>query len=222
MPAAHPITCLFPDADQVFVADQAWLERNLIPLAVIDLHRIDPRLEGTLPLVAPYEPEECTIGDDTEPYHTELCRSNWLGFTLESGRLRFLAEPGYFIRTNPNDDEDDMIASIQEDLEDIIEGIDAGYQEARENTGAHADMLAAFAEASQFGGLASWGNWANDDHVGEVEGDGDKPGHAPLRRDGTPYTHIASYQAAGLIGHYMDCRCFLDPQTATVLLTFDW
>lgn len=87
---------VYPEAGDVFVIDDLGLGRYLHPLLTVDLALIDPSWDGQVHLLSPVEPHSGTLGEDADEHWTELVRENWLAFSLEDGRYRFLASPDYF------------------------------------------------------------------------------------------------------------------------------
>ncbi|MCK9799556.1 hypothetical protein M1B34_18050 [Pseudomonas sp. MAFF 302030] len=88
----------FPEASEVFVADQQELARHLHPLLSVDASRINPQWSGHLHLLSPLEPDEGLVGELTEDWflHSDLVKTNWIGFKLEDGRYRLCGDPRYF------------------------------------------------------------------------------------------------------------------------------
>ena len=55
----------YPDAQEVFVADQQELAEHLLPLLSIDANLINPGWSGRLHLLSPIEPDEGLVGELT-------------------------------------------------------------------------------------------------------------------------------------------------------------
>lgn len=89
---------LYPEARNIFVPEQAWLGKHLLPCFSLDLAALNPQWAGIqVHMLVPCEPEEGYIGETTEAAHTQFCASNWLAFHLdEQNRYRFLAAEDYF------------------------------------------------------------------------------------------------------------------------------
>ena len=53
---------------------------------------------GDIPIVAPIEPMpgEGLVGEQTEEYHNYLCRTNWIGYQLTDGKLKYAGDWNFF------------------------------------------------------------------------------------------------------------------------------
>lgn len=87
---------VYPEADAVFVPEDRALARYLHPILTIDLALVDPAWDGHAHLLSPVEPYDGMLGEDADEHWTDLVRENWLAFSIEDGRYRFLASPDYF------------------------------------------------------------------------------------------------------------------------------
>lgn len=87
----------FPQAEDIFVAEQPWLKEHFLPLVSIDLAVLNPDWAGqTLHMVSPIEPYEGYIGDGTEQHHNEYTAPNWLAFRLtDDNRYEFWATKAF-------------------------------------------------------------------------------------------------------------------------------
>ena len=94
----------FPQAEDIFVAEQSWLKEHFLPLVSIDLAVLNPDWAGQiLHMVSPIEPYEGYIGDGTEQHHNEYTAPNWLAFRLtDDNRYEFLGNEGFFERSPIN------------------------------------------------------------------------------------------------------------------------
>ena len=84
----------FPKAEDIFVKEQPWLKNHFLPLMSIDLAEINPEWAGQkVYMLAPFEPYEGYIGDNTTEYHNEYTAPNWLAFRLtDDNKFEFLGK----------------------------------------------------------------------------------------------------------------------------------
>lgn len=219
----------FPDSESIFVLDQQDLAKHLLPLFTIDLHTVNPDWVGDLYMLSPLEPYEGLVGDLTESMgvHTELVRTNWIGFTIERGRYRLCGDSRFFFLHEDNDLLPEPVQGIRDELAHHYEDQIKAYQAAKEFFRAH-NTLARRDDSrvefvAQIGGQAA----ANANWVGLVDfpmvKDGTKNTVYPLSPSGHRFFHVASvpgwhYSSAGADMIIL----FYEPVEGIVLFTFDW
>ncbi|MFJ3367348.1 hypothetical protein [Pseudomonas sp. NPDC086251] len=227
----------FPSVEEVFVADQTELAKHLHPLFSIDISTLNPEWSGVLYMLSPLEPYECFVGELTEwdGYHSDLLKTNWIGFRVEQGRYRLCGDPRYFFLHEGNADLADPHPGARADLErhyaeqDIAFAATADWFK-RSGTLARLDWDAnnpvAFVEqlGGEVDGIANWVE-AVEFPMQIVELDADRGDSIvyPLSPAGNRFFHVASvpgwhYRTAGADLIVM----FYEPIEGLVLFTFDY
>ena len=220
----------FPEAADIFVADQPWLADHLLPLLSIDLGIFKPELAGTVVhMLCPIEPLEgwgC-IGEGTEAFHNQFTGLNWFACELTADkRYRFLGEEGYFRLSSSRDAlEPQELAHVQEMRE--------SYAKARAHHAQHGRLASFFWD----GGPTEWGYL---DHLGGEIWDGNWVGTGPIpeafaiehdwerekvtiTRDGKPFFLVGDVAAYNWCAAGADSiLLFYEPESRTTLFTFDW
>ena len=225
----QPGMTAFPEAANIFVADQPWLAEYLLPLLSIDLGVLKPDLAGTVVhLVNPIEPYEGCIGQGTEHFHNRFTGANWFALELTAdNRYRFLGDEGYF-RLSPKRD----FELEPEDLPHAVEMRDS-YAKARDYFRQHGRLAAYFdsgmpqeqAYLDHLGGEIWGGNWVDTEPIPEAFDivDDWEQEKVTITRDGKPFFlvgDVAGYNwcAAGADSILL----FYEPESRTALFTFDW
>ena len=229
---------VFPDARAIFAPEQEWLARHLHPLVSIDLGANEPEWSGWIHLLSPLEPCEGYVGDHTGAAHNACTRENWLAFRLDADdRYRFLGERGYFLLEHAVGDapvDADLHAEMQAHYAVQQASYEASIQRYRRYgvlTYPEADDPLTRSDwdngcvLQQLGGTTGYGNWTDCPTVPDafVMDTADPDNVFPRMRDGRPFRFIAStagypWQETGADGILL----FYEPESRTVLLTFDW
>ena len=233
----------FPEAADIFVADQPWLAEHLLPLLSIDLGLVRPELAGTVVhMLNPVEPVEGYIGDGTEAFHNAYTTRNWFAFSLtQDNRYRFLGQEGYFQRAPVHQG-----AFTQDDFEREHEAeMLASYARAKAHFAAQGVLARDFGYGDgpepmtyldALGGELSFSNWAVSPSVPSAFTWSDSDGHArypdrePLPNDGLEialegraFFQVATVAADSWCSSGADSiLLFYEPQSRTALFTFDW
>ncbi|GAA1257475.1 hypothetical protein GCM10009665_54800 [Kitasatospora nipponensis] len=225
---------VYPEAAEVFVADQPELARHLHPLVSIDLARVDPAWHGWIHLVSPLEPAEGYLGDHTPAFHGALQRANWLGFAMDGDqgdRYRLLGDLRYFVRATTPEELPEPWPGFREELAAHCERQERSYRAHREVFRREGRLLMldeddvpyshdAVALLEQLGGGAEPGNWA-DFELFRLEEDGEFV--RPVSAAGHPFRFVAAvpgwhYRRSGADWILL----FFEPVERLALLTFDW
>ena len=87
---------LFPEASDVFF-DQIEEHRHyLLPIATLDLSKINKNRDGFLHFVQPIEPYDGAVGSNTRQFHTYYCRKNWVAYSVRNGKYKLLCDFCFF------------------------------------------------------------------------------------------------------------------------------
>ena len=221
----------FPEAADIFVADQPWLAEHLLPLLSIDLGLVKPELAGTVVhMLCPVEPYECCIGQGTELFHNRFTGANWFALELTTdNRYRFLGDEGYF-RLSPKRD-------FELDPEELTHA--AEMRESHAKARAYHQVHGRLASYSRYGdgepeeqayldhlGGEIWrGNWVGTEPIPEafdIVNDWDQQ-QLTLTRDGKPFFLVADVAGYNWCAAGADAiLLFYEPESRTALFTFDW
>ncbi|WP_347900720.1 hypothetical protein [Pseudomonas purpurea] len=226
----------FPEASDVFVADQQELAQHMLALLSIDASSINPQWSGRLHLLSPVEPYEGLVGDLTENmgFDGELLKTNWIGFKLESGRYRLCGDPRYFFLHPDNKDLPEVHPGVRDELQQHYLTEHAAYQEARRSYRERGYLTWSaqggkrYTFFDELGGEAQgFANWVEtvkfpmdiipaDDHSGDYS-------VWPLSPAKRRFQHVLSVPAVhyGISGADMIVM-FYEPVDGLVLFTFDW
>jgi hypothetical protein len=227
----------FPEASEVFVADQQELARHLHPLLSVDASSINPQWSGHLHLLSPLEPDEGLVGELTEDWflHSDLVKTNWIGFKLEDGRYRLCGDPRYFFlhpdNTQLHEAEPRQVKKLQAHYAEQQASFEATRQHYREHghlvrTDWEDGRPLEFIE-SLGGDLDGRANWVETVefpmHIIEADDDSGDSQVWPLSPAGRRFQHVLSvpgwhYRSAGADAIVM----LYEPEEGLVLLTFDW
>ena len=229
----------FPKAEDIFVKEQQWLKNHFLPLMSIDLAEINPDWAGQkVYMLAPFEPYEGYIGDNTTEYHNEYTAPNWLAFRLtEDNKFEFLGKEGYFERTAIHDwdfdsEEEKEFQEMKEKYLQNKEGFaEYGYipsrsykdKEGNIHKGNLLDIL---------GGHIIGGNWVGTisskeypkafDMKLEYENQS-SPDWIKISYQGNPFYFIADTASYNWCGGHIDGIIMLyEPVSRIVLFTFDY
>ncbi|NBF10947.1 hypothetical protein [Pseudomonas sp. Fl4BN1] len=226
----------FPDAKDLFVADQQELAEHLLPLLSIDASLINPEWSGRLHLLSPIEPCEGLVGELTENYgfDTELLKTNWIGLKLEDGRYRLCGDPRYFFLHPDNAQLPEPQRNLRTTLQRHYAKEHAAYQAARQlyqergylSWPEDAERRLSFIDEQ--GGVAEgYGNWVETVEfpmdVVEANDDSRDIDVWPLSPAGRRFQHALSVPAChyGITGADLIVM-FYEPVEGLVLFCFDW
>ncbi|EJN23193.1 hypothetical protein [Pseudomonas sp. GM80] len=227
----------FPNAEDVFVADQSELAHHLHALFSIDLSKVNPQWSGVAHMLSPLEPYECFVGELTEwnGYHGDLLKTNWIGFQIEQGRYRLCGDPRYFFLHEGNAELADPHPGARADLQQHYAEQHSAFAAAAEGfkrSGRLArmdwDSTHPIEFVQQLGGdVDGRANWVESvefpmDIVDTNVDEGDSNVY-PLSPAGHRFYHVASvpgwhYRSAGADLIVM----FYEPVEGLVLFTFDY
>lgn len=230
---------VFPEPESVFSSDVKKHMRHFLPLATVDLSRINPDWSGTVHFIVPIGPEDSVIGETTTEFHTYYSCFNWVGFQYQEGMCNYRGDWRLLITdTNP------------EYYRAAIDGYETARKHFEKNKGLHyvgknpdengdtfdSDNPRPLVE--QLGGecydlnwanmgnfdIARFGNWV-ETYNGEKE---DNKKVRPLTEDGRPFEYIGFinadfYNMNEKTDHtWTDSFLFYDPVSKMSLITFDW
>lgn len=226
----------FPEPSAVFVADQQGLARHLHPLLSIDASMVNPEWSGQLHLLSPLEPYEGLVGELTEDWelHSELLKTNWIGFKLEDGRYRLCGDPRYFFLDEGNTQLHEGRPDLQQELLQHYAEQQAAFEANRQFYREHGHLARTDwgSDPVEFidtlgGELDGRANWVETVEfpmdVVEVDDDSGDSSVWPLSPAGRRFHHVLSvpgwhYRSAGADRIVM----FYEPVDGLVLFTFDW
>ena len=229
----------FPDPKSVFASDIEKHLQYFLPLASVDLSKLNPSWTDTVHFITPIEPADGVVGETTTEFHTYYSRDNWIGFRNNSGLFEFEGDWRLFVRD-----------TIPEYYQAALNGYDVAKQHFNEHKALHSmrrrpdkngdlfklDRPRALVE--QLGGEcfdANWanmgnfniarvGNWSYTDHTGTHNTEKVRP----VTEDRRPFEYVG-YLNAGLYNMntetrytWTDTHLFYDPESRMTLTTFDW
>ncbi|GAB2566058.1 hypothetical protein [Leucobacter ruminantium] len=226
----------FPDPAAVFASDQPWLERLLHPLVSIELSAFNSAWNGRVPLLSPVEPEEGLLGENTAAHHDDYACENWISFRLDDkSRVAFLGQRRFF-------EIEDLEAAGRPRAVELSES----YAEAAAEFAATRTRFARLGVLTwadkqdptrpregwgfddvlvdALGGEPGYGNWAEYPPPAAFTLDDSDPATPVLRlADGRPFTYVAATSGYPWRSHGADAiLVFFEPETRTVVFTFDW
>lgn len=229
----------FPEAGDVFAADQQHLARHLHPLFSIDLAAVDPQWSGWLHLLSPLEPHDGLVGQYSQVGDGALLRPNWIGFQVEDGRYRLLGDARYFLLESSLEQTPAALHRDRRELEAHYAEQHAAYAASRDYYRSHGKLVrldrkgrpsygdeTAVELVEHVGGEAApGGNWETTVEFPLEHGRSgdDEETVWPLSPAGRRFQHVASvpgwnYRSVGadLI------LLFYEPVEQLALLSFDW
>lgn len=230
---------VFPEPEQVFASDVEKHLQYFLPLASLDLSKINPKWSDTVHFIVPIEPGDSVVGDTTTEFHTYYSRDNWIGFLNKAGLYEFEGDWRLFVR--------DKFADY---YQAALDGYDVAKQHFREHSALHNmrrkpnehgelfDFDRPCALVEQLGGecydanwanmgnfnIARFGSWVSTDQRGSQEHEKVRP----ETEDGRPFEYIgcvdsSAYNMSNETRYtWADTLLFYDPQTKMTLTTFDW
>ena len=229
----------FPKAEDIFVKEQQWLKNHFLPLMSIDLVEINPNWAGQkVYMLAPFEPYEGYIGDNTTEYHNEYTAPNWLAFRLtDDNKFEFLGKEGYFERTAIN--HWDFDSEEEKELQEMQEG----YEKSKVNFEKYGLLVSLqypeyngkpnFTKFLDHLGGDIWsGNWQGSIDDGEYPKAFDmqleyerqpSPDWIKISYQGNPFFFIADTSSYNWCKGHIDAIIMLyEPVSRIVLFTFDY
>lgn len=231
----------FPEPAAVFADSIELHAKYLLPLASINLSRIDPALDGLVHFLQPIEPYDEVVGAGADAYFSRTCRCNFVGFQYEANQCRLMADFDFF-ELHRLEKTDGADAPSRQFLLSHYENVRRGFARARshyeeygalhaggEQPTAATDRLALL---DAVGGPSRGGNWVSTELPllpGVAE---DKNGElryhiVPLTDDGRPYLFVGRLSVPNYVwadDWALSCELllFYDPETRVSLTTFDW
>ena len=228
----------FPKAEDIFVKEQPWLKNHFLPLMSIDLAEINPDWAGQkVYMLAPFEPYEGYIGDNTTEYHNEYTAPNWLAFRLtDDNKFEFLGKEGYFERTAIHNWDFDS------EEEEEIQEMQKEYEENKANFKKYgALVLNGYADydgnlnvvnyLDTLGGELQYGNWCSTIENEEYpkafkmkieDGKDDDEVVFDISYKGNPFYLISEATAYHWVGAGGYIIMLYEPVSRIVLFTFDY
>ena len=101
---------LFPSDFDVFAKDSAEHARHFVPIATVDLRRLNPDWDERVHFVIP-----CSeYRDEVSPFDTYLTRENWFGFRVIDSKYEFDTNFALFDGMKPEVDSTQVAAEVQE------------------------------------------------------------------------------------------------------------
>jgi hypothetical protein len=231
----------FPAAEDVFVCNELDLARHLHPLVSVDLNAANTTWSGWAHLVSPIEPYGGYIGDHTKPFHSDLLRTNFIGFKLEGDRYQLLGDRRYFLMENAIEDLPKTSHADYEALAEYYPQAEQSYRQSLASYHRHGMLYWLNAEGErhdgnpnpqplidQLGGTVGYANWTSGadfpiDHEPFERGESEPREVWPLSPAGNRFEFVAStpgypYRRSGADTILL----FYEPNEKLALLTFDW
>ena len=228
----------FPEAQDVFAKEQAWLKNHFLPLMSIDLAEINPDWAGQkVYMICPFEPYEGYIGDNTTKYHNEYTAPNWLAFRLtDDNKFEFLGKEGYFERTAIHH------WDFNSEEEEAIQEMADNYEKSKANVAKYGTLVnvrypeykgelnkRSFLEI--LGGELEYGNWCSTIEEEEYpkafkmhieDGKDDDEVVFDISYQGNPFYLVAEARAFYWVGAGDNIIMLYEPVSRIVLYTFDY
>jgi len=224
----------FPNPEGVFEQDRlAQHIDHLLPLATVDLQRINPAWKGDIHFVAPIEPYDGVVGECTEAHHSYLCRENWVGYNIVDGKYSLASDFKFFDASNLTDHYHHTRENFTKRARQF-EQLGCLFH-ANSDGGASNNPADKLALVYDLGGESTDGNWANmglfpisHERKHSDPEYGSSP--LPLTEDGRLFSYIGSMSIYNYVAatcdfgwtHCADLVLFYDPQDNIALTTFDW
>ena len=229
----------FPKAEDIFVKEQQWLKNHFLPLMSIDLAENNPEWAGQkVDMLAPFEPYEGYIGDNTTEYHNEYTAPNWLAFRLtDDNKFEFLGKEGYFERTAIHHWDFDS------EEEELFREMADNYEKSKENVAKYGTLVNLHypeykGELNKenyleiLGGEPQYGNWCStieDEeypkafkmNIEDGEEDDDEVVF-DISYKGNPFYLISEATAFHWVGAGGYIIMMYEPVSRIVLFTFDY
>jgi NADH:ubiquinone oxidoreductase subunit len=216
----------FPGAEEVFSGRIDAHRKVLQPLLSVDASKVDPAWGGWLHFVMPIEPDDGLIGEDedSEPYHTDYCVTNWVAFEVRDSKYRFLADFRYF-RINSDKIRPENRDYLQSDYDEK----EASLAETKRVFAATGELRAPMNPAVRVAwlndlggetGAANWTAFGLKILAGRNE-EGDFV--RPCTKDGRAFRYVGSLTGWNYRPNAPDSiLLFYDPETSVAALTFDY
>ena len=228
----------FPKAEDIFVKEQQWLKNHFLPLMSIDLAEINPDWAGQkVYMLAPFEPYDGYIGNNTTEYHNEYTAPNWLAFRLtDDNKFEFLGKEGYFWRTAIHHWDFDS------EMEKEFQKMQKSYEKSKANVTKYGTLVnVRYPEYNGklnkknyleiLGGEPQYGNWCSTIEEEEYpkafkmhieDGEADDEVLFDISYQGNPFYLVAETGAYDWVGSGGYIIMFYEPVSRIVLFTFDY
>jgi len=229
----------FPDPASVFASDVEKHLQYFLPVASVELSKINPEWEDTVHFIVPIEPADGVVGGTTQEFYTHYSRNNWIGFQNNGGRSEFEGDWRLFVRD-----------SIQDYYQAALHGFDVAKKHFEKYKALHTmssspndsgelfDFDRPRALVEQLGGECYDNNWANMGNfnitrfgswVEIIDGEREEDEKVrPVTEDGRPFEYIGFINAGTYNMNsetdytWAETLLFYDPITKISLVTFDW
>ncbi|WP_296143475.1 hypothetical protein [uncultured Flavobacterium sp.] len=222
---------LIPFPENVFIEDQTWLSKYLLPLISIDLGILKNDLKGTIVhILNPTEPAEGIIGEETTDFHNEFCSENWIAFKLtKDNKYSFLGNEEFFLSASIHKDK------VDNDFTEHIKTIQENYQKAKAKYKIKGQLLPWQDDNPQnfldsLGGEMWYGNWTNTGSIPSAFEMSINETIENLPNDGISISYKGKeFMYVGEVSGYSYCGdgadailMFYEPENRIVLFTYDW
>ena len=229
----------FPEPDTVFVTDVKKHLQHFLPLASVDLSKINPDWSDTVHFIVPIGSDDGTTGETTTEFHTYYSCDNWVGFQYQNGLCCYLGDWRLFI-TDTNPEYYRAAVDGYETARKHFAKYNALHivRDAPDKNGNLFDKKDPVPLVEQLGGECYDDNWANmgnfnitrfgswfETYNGVVE---ENQKVRPLTQDGRPFEYIGFVDAGDYNMNsetdytWADALLFYDPVSKISLITFDW
>jgi hypothetical protein len=230
---------VFPDPKTVFASSIDKHLRHFLPLATVELSKVNPEWSGKVHFIVPIGPKDSAVGETTTEFHTYYSCFNWVGFQYQHDRCSYIGDWRMLVTD-----------SDPEFYHAAVDGYETAKNHFKENKALHyvsetPDKNGDFFDSNrprqlveQLGGECYDANWANmgnfnitrfgswfEMYNGELE---EEQKIRPLTQDGRPFEYIgfinADYYNMNKKTDYTwtESLLFYDPVSKISLVTFDW
>ncbi|PXX43198.1 hypothetical protein DFR42_104199 [Undibacterium pigrum] len=218
---------MHPADDDVFADPVQKHRRHLMPLVSVDLSVVNPAWQGWVHVVNPYEPEDGIVGQSTGQYHAGFVQANWLAFHLDAdNRYHWLGDWRYFQLELDEGVQDEAERAVIEKHYRVTE---QAYQAKKAEFLAHGclpcpwDETEPFNLLNQIGGSAAFDNWASSGTSGAVPLNIDNAEDVyPSMPDGRRFYFVCELDADVYGDYGPGIIVFFEPESRTVVMTFNW
>jgi hypothetical protein len=215
---------LFPEPKEVFSKQVKEHRAVLLPYMIMPLHLIVPGSKIRVPWVIPHEPYEGAVGDQTKKYHTFFSRENWIGFHLESGKMRFDSDLSYFLKHQidhlpSNQRSFPQYEGTEKECLDSHQKIEKRYEQRLKNFRKRkSKKLSEFDIFDKLGGVPDGGNWASTQKKPYFNVRSSYP--QPIDEKGRPLIYLGTIRPK--INHADEMIGFINADLNHVVFTFDF
>ncbi len=234
----------FPDPASVFADDVELHSNYLLPLATLDLSRLDAALAGVVHFIQPIEPYDGVVGDGGDPYFSSTCRKNFVGYQYDLNRCHLMTDFRFFemFRLRTGDDactDRHRLKCLSDHYDDVCSGLELARLHYELYGVLHHPCEAPpfddknrIALVDCIGGPCEGGNWVNTDVPllpgAATDANGElRYNILPLTDDGRPFLFVGQLSSSAYIWSKHHALCcdlllFYDPISRVALTTFDW